>query len=387
MAKAPAKPARAAAVLLYLPGLGHFPRNTAEGVADVIARTLDRRRAGRYRSVDSTAAAPTGLRVGKTVVGPDGEPLLEVYEVDFRHRLEDLDPLTAQPTLPPGVTGAAWDSVQSLRLLLPALRRPAKCAKAKIQLLMGLLAAILLLMVAAVSLVAALTAMGLVDSLGWLAKGNTDRVVAIGGGVTVAGIWTKARPGLLAMAGMLHRLLRYFKEDRHRATVTQTVDDAVDGLLDDGWTAPLHVLGYSFGSLVAFDFLFPPAGGPDRLGAAVASLTTVGCPLDTMRLYFPDYLGRRTPRAPGIPWRNVFIPADVLGSTFDDGEDVEAGSAAVMHAATGVAVESIRYTNEKLDLLGIVRGKGFRTHGGYWDHPDNASCFDLLVDLWVPPAA
>ncbi len=43
-------PADAVAVLVYAPGLRDYRANAADGVADVIAAVLDRRRPGRYAS-------------------------------------------------------------------------------------------------------------------------------------------------------------------------------------------------------------------------------------------------------------------------------------------------------------------------------------------------
>ena len=172
-------------------------------------------------------------------------------------------------------------------------------------------------------------------------------------------------------------------DDRHSDTVTLTVDLALDGLRDTGWTGPVHLLGYSFGSLVLFDAMFPRATS-HRSGdpvASVRSLTTIGCPLDAVRLFRPRYADTRAARAAGTPWRNVFIATDVFGSNLRNGDDVQGGSQTSIDIID-VDPISIRYLDERLSWGTVLRLRGFRSHAGYWGGPDEGSCFDGLVDHW-----
>lgn len=381
---------RPGSVLIYAPGLGRYPANSAAGVADVVAASLGRKRAGQYRAETSSETAPRGLSLGKTVLDPHGRPVLEVFELDYRDRLTEADPVGG-PAAPPGLVRAVGYSVWSLALLLRAWRRKAKSPTAKWQLLFGLGATSALLVAAAVAVVAALAAMDLLRWVppwlkDWLPTENVDAsAVAVVGGAGVAAIWTRTRSGMLRLAENIRQNLRYLGEERHRNTVTQTLEDAIDGLLDDGWTAAIHVLGYSFGSLVVVDALFPRAGTPqfsDRVASALSSVTTIGCPGDAVRLYFPAHFAGRNALRADLAWTNVFIPADVFASNFHDGNDERVGEEALDFG--GVRPISRRYTEERLSPLTIFRMRGFRTHSGYWDMPGHASCFDMLVDPWVP---
>lgn len=380
---------RADSVLIYAPGLGRYPTNSAVGVADVIAATLDRQRAGHYRSETSSETAPRGLRPAKTILDPAGRPVLEVFELDYRERLTDVD-AAGGSAAPPGLVRAVGYSIWSAVLLLRAWRRKAKSPSAKWQLFFGLAATSALLVAAVAALIAALAAMDLLRWVpswlnDWLPTDSVDAsAVAVGGGIGVAAIWAKTRSGMLRLADSIRQNLRYLGEERHRNTVTHTLGDGIDGLLDDGWTAKIHVLGYSFGSLVVVDALFPRVGAAtfsDRIATALASVTTIGCPGDAVRLYFPGHFARRHALRPDVAWVNVFIPADVFASNFHDGDD---GFTENPLELGGVRPISRQYTEERLSPLTILRMKGFRTHSGYWDLADHASCFDILVDGWVP---
>lgn len=80
----------------------------------------------------------------------------------------------------------------------------------------------------------------------------------------------------------------------------------------------VHVVGYSFGSIIALDSLFP-VGHASEIFRRIHTLVTVGCPFDFVRTYWPKYFERRS-QLHAVPayWLNIYAPADVLGSNFED---------------------------------------------------------------------
>lgn len=364
------------AVLIFAPGLGRHQANSADRVAELVARTASRVREGTYVAEASVGTAPRGLRVVKTVLGPDRRPVLEVFELDYRDRLADKE--TERFGAPLGVLRAAYYAVASLLLTLRALRRGAKTKAAKAQLALGFLGTVSLFVVA---LLALGVVVGVLPEVAFV-----EKPAAAATGLTLAGAWAWARPKLLGVTAHLREAMRYQDDERHRATVTQTLDEAVDGLLDAGWEGrPIHVLGYSYGSLVLLDALLPPEPRTeDRLPGAVTSLVTIGCPADAVRLFYPDHFAGRVARVPALPWTNVYIAADVFGSNFRDGEDVAAEGGSDVAIGGQRPDVSRRYGSERLSFWNFVRFRGFSLHGGYWGGRDEASCFDLLVAGWVP---
>ena len=47
----------------------------------------------------------------------------------------------------------------------------------------------------------------------------------------------------------------------------------------------------------------------------------------------------------------------------------------------------MRYTNERLTIWNIWGGKGFLSHGGYWDEPDHENCLHLVIREVLPAAS
>ncbi len=382
--------ARDLPVLIYAPGLGRFPANSADAVADVIARCADRQRPGHVgTSKNAALLAPRGLTVAKTVTDEDGTALLQLFELDYPRLLEPTTGV-AGPAVVPGLARSASYAVLGGWKLLRALGRPAKTAVTKVQLALGLVALLALVAATLVSVYAALAAMGVPidgDRLGGL---FSDRTAKWTFGVSALGLvltWTSLRRRLLAFAGSIQRLIRFVTNTGAAAdTAALSLDDALDGLRDHGYTGPIHVLGFSFGTLVAFETFFPRAGAlraPLPPGGA-ASLTTVGCPLDLVRLYHPPYVAGRVARQPGLRWINLFNPADLYASTLTDGSDVDAGTITSALEYADPPPESVRYLDERIGLFQVfVSG---RTHARYWGEPDHSSCLGPLVDLWIPAA-
>ncbi len=159
----------------------------------------------------------------------------------------------------------------------------------------------------------------------------------------------------------------------------------------------VHIVGYSFGSLVALDSLFPrhkPALHLNR----VDSLVTIGCPFDMVRIYWPEYFSRR--QAPGqsqLSWFNIYSRYDVLGSNFRDDDHEEDAESLFEVVVRDERSEKSQEGQVKLSPqnfiydLGLEMGKyplatvltfkGFRAHQLYWEGRgvSELSCFDLVM--------
>jgi hypothetical protein len=155
----------------------------------------------------------------------------------------------------------------------------------------------------------------------------------------------------------------------------------------------VHVIGYSFGSLVALDGLFP-VDRPGRRIAAIDTLVTIGCPFDFVRTYWADYFtGRQA--MPGVPrrWLNIYNSLDVLSSDFKDTTGTPEGIRLTAAADGNTPTrpdESVRLGRDRplslsqpLDYLSLA---GFKAHAHYWEGKElfDTNCFDIIArDLYA----
>jgi hypothetical protein len=150
----------------------------------------------------------------------------------------------------------------------------------------------------------------------------------------------------------------------------------------------VHLVAYSFGTIVALDALFPQQQPSPRI-ERIDTLTTIGSPFDFLRTYWPTYFtGRQSVHGHPRRWINVYAPLDVLGSDFLDTTDG--------HPMRGVGLENggerkpdkiLRFgRDQKLSTMQYMGFVGFNAHSQYWekDETSDVNCFhDVVRELYA----
>jgi hypothetical protein len=149
----------------------------------------------------------------------------------------------------------------------------------------------------------------------------------------------------------------------------------------------IHVVAFSFGSIVAIDSLFSIYPISDRLNR-IHTLVSIGSPFDIIRTYFPDYFVNRCAK-PEIParWFNIYESADVLGSNFlDEGKQGQSTPHGILIDSGEERIpESIRFGKlrklEDYSLFEQLALVGLQSHTRYWVRGSvtDVNCFDLVV--------
>lgn len=151
----------------------------------------------------------------------------------------------------------------------------------------------------------------------------------------------------------------------------------------------IHIISYSFGSLIALDALYS-ADGHCRRYDGVDSLVTIGCPFDLVRTCWPEYFADRV--SPGNVkrrWLNIYNPVDVLGSNFRDdgligdartGIEVQSGDHKEMLLPENMVLDKNLHING-LSFMNLLALRGLKVHACYWNPDDSGeiSCFDEII--------
>lgn len=151
----------------------------------------------------------------------------------------------------------------------------------------------------------------------------------------------------------------------------------------------VHIVAYSFGTLLAIDSLFPHTRPGGRL-TMVKRMITIGCPFDLVRTYWPNYFTQRL-RVEGTPnrWINLYTPLDVFGSNFrndrqrleaEQGVTLQENETEVIAPDRNIAYDAGLQT-EQLNWFDVLMVKGMKLHGGYWTDEEvpELSCLDSIV--------
>jgi len=153
----------------------------------------------------------------------------------------------------------------------------------------------------------------------------------------------------------------------------------------------IHIIGYSFGSIVAMDNLFPMGRPPIDRFKRIDTLITIGCPFDIIRTYWPSYFNeRQSVSGDAMKWINVYSPIDVLSSNFADGgndqpfEQARTEGIGVKVDGQILKPESIEFSersHKSLGVIDILRLAGFKAHSHYWGESPKGeiTCFHHVV--------
>lgn len=210
------------------------------------------------------------------------------------------------------------------------------------------------------------------------------------------------------MTGAARYLATGERRDRITGQLTGLLNHLSEGDIE---YENIHFVGYSFGSVIAMDSVFQQTEVCPRFDR-VRTLVTIGCPFDFIRTYWRDYFTQRqAPHGAPTRWINVYAPADVLASTFQDGLPIT-GLGSALHPAhapryckqRGIGMLSgpdlspthhIRFGPTPPAhlwefvgwLLFIVTGQGFAAHQRYWDQgkgPETTAYQPVMAHIYPP---
>jgi hypothetical protein len=186
-------------------------------------------------------------------------------------------------------------------------------------------------------------------------------------------------------------LVYYILFGEGRQDIAGRLSALVEHLAEKGPLHPrIHMVAYSFGTIVALDSVFPRGREPVVRLKLLDTLVTVGTPFDAIRSWWPKYFGERHALA-GCPrrWLNVYAPSDVLGSNFrnDEARGEATESVHLADGSLGRLPENMVYAVgpalDDVSVVGLVTLVGLRAHALYWeDAPEAESVFGILIPRW-----
>lgn len=166
----------------------------------------------------------------------------------------------------------------------------------------------------------------------------------------------------------------------------------------------IHVVAYSFGSVLALDSIFPADRAPVERIKEIDTLVTVGCPYDLIRVFWPDYYENRNESLKESRkgngsltqnWINIYSPIDVLGSNFRNDQTIslpEPDKAIDLNDSDSKLCPSVSlaFTQGRskvgLSLIEFLALAGLEAHNSYWEHgyESENTAFSLIIPEIYP---
>lgn len=330
----------------------------------------------------------------------DEQPVVDVYEFDYHHALTGLQ---ARKTPLQQVLAMAITLLFAFPGLLRALRRPSQRLVDKLQVWCGALLFGVIVVYFAALIWTVLSSVLMAPAAPWydalvkleprfVPQLDTVKTALVTLTLLALGTRLNLRATLAKVAPALSCSVDYMAAGKRRNQIIGELARLLDYLDEQSGTEyrRVHLLTYSFGSVIALDALFPREVGVIRRLQRVDGLITIGCPFDFIRTYWPSYFNRRHAGAAPRRWFNVYCELDIFGSNFLD----ETSPTRRAQGVNLIAGEARRPTHDQCvgptkeqngSFLDYVRLIGFRAHSVYWDRDSeqDISCFDPIVKyLW-----
>ncbi len=407
--------------VIYLPGLFGAGDITVDAVARRIAVAFDRNQAtgtAKFSISEGNEFAFEGssrtrlITVQRHDGGGPAMPFIDVYQLDYRDTLREIY-LGRAPARQ--VISIFWLLAGLLLRFLAAVRQKSKSPGEKFQVAAAggvfLLISVYLVMLIATAAATALHLAGILPG----AAPATD------GGSTAAGVdwiarkiadllpWAQSAIVILTGLGLFTRQgikqfvtdtavdyasgLDYLSTDRKKPTLIGQFAGLLETIAEsDTDYDKIHVIGFSFGSIVAIDCIFQTSAPTPRFGR-IDSLITVGSPFDIIRTFWPDYFKARK-RSPGqMKWINVFSRNDVLSSNFSNEADpaIEKPEFGMGDKSNRLLPNNVHFGGSATRQMNLLErmNRARHLHIEYWGGSDFAKSFlyQIVPDVWAGHAA
>jgi hypothetical protein len=299
-------------------------------------------------------------------------PLMDIYDIEYKPML------TSELAVHNPILRALWliVALSSMILRFPLLLRPRRRSKPLRELAQAYYALTILLLVTLYSLTVVLA---VIDLFWTRAVGHPTKISSAQAVVVLAsglGLFTPAYRQMLSAAAIDWAAgAIYILPSPVRARLVSHVRSVITAVAGRPETRRVHVVGYSFGTLIALDVIFPKV--PTRaMEVGVDRLVTIGCLYDFLRLFAPRYFDQRVTGKLNR-WVNIFVPSDILGSNFRRDNGIGPADFQIAQMSPHNVVHS---PEESLAAFSIIRLSAFRAHETYWGEEGEPNCFAAVLE-------
>ena len=174
----------------------------------------------------------------------------------------------------------------------------------------------------------------------------------------------------------------YMQHGAQRQLILGNLDHLVEFISENEKDCKIHFHAYSFGSVVAIDYLYPYGLTPSKNAELYCeAIITIGTPVEFIKSYYPNfYQNRKGGLWEKIHWLNIYSIADALATNFR--KDAKAGDAEFGIEGVSQIPVNINYEVAPLNNKGIIDFimlYSIKVHSMYWDQkPEGQSCLKLI---------
>jgi hypothetical protein len=174
----------------------------------------------------------------------------------------------------------------------------------------------------------------------------------------------------------------YMQRGSQKTVIQGNLELLVDYISEHEENCRIHLHAYSFGSILALDYVYPygnnPSGNAKQFCEAII---TIGTPFEFVNSYYPKfYKNRRMELGDKLHWLNVYSIADALGTNFR--KDAKIGDAQFGIEANSLKPVNLNYevsAHNPYSIIDFISLYSIKVHGMYWDpQVEGKSCLALI---------
>ncbi|MDY0088728.1 MAG: hypothetical protein RBR78_00010 [Flavobacteriaceae bacterium] len=175
---------------------------------------------------------------------------------------------------------------------------------------------------------------------------------------------------------------RYLNDGIQSQVILGNLDMLFEYIAENEPDSKIHFHCYSFGSLIAMDFLFPLGNIPSTNTRLLSdTLITIGNPYEFINSYYSKYyLNRDLTMEQKLKWINIYSISDALSSNFRN--DPTRGESLFGIPKSTLRPYNMNYeisADKSQNFINFITMDGIRMHRLYWDTDSNGqSCVRLL---------
>lgn len=175
----------------------------------------------------------------------------------------------------------------------------------------------------------------------------------------------------------------YLQYAQQKGTILGNLDHLYEYIAKNDPEPEIHLHSYSFGSLIALDYLYPYKSKlTGNTLKRTKGLVTIGAPFDFINTYYPKYYNDRGNEIElqDFEWINVYSITDALASNFRN--DSGAGDSEYGIVTNGLKPDNIDYevvVTTNFGFFNYMLLNNLKVHGMYWSESTNGkSCLDPI---------
>ena len=146
----------------------------------------------------------------------------------------------------------------------------------------------------------------------------------------------------------------------------------------------IHIHSYSFGTIIAYDLLFPIGNVPSTNSKKMIELlVTVGTPYEFVKAYYPNFYDNRSLEMEEIiKWLNVYSISDAFATNFRKDGIIGSSEFGILHSK--LCPKNLNYEIapvQKFSVLNFITLYHLKIHQHYWDKTSQGqSCMRMIYN-------